>query len=475
MGDGGGRHFVDGSVSYAPGGVRSRWSEVNSYAAHSEPFIPFFLGIDLGTSSVKAALLAPDGRLGPVSSAAYALSSPQASWSEIDPRLWWDAVVHAVRRCVDGRAHRVEAVGLSGQMHGVVLTEAGGDPVRPAMLWPDARAATQLDRYAALDADAHRRLANPPMPGAAGPMLAWLGEHEPPALACARWALQPKDWLRLRLTGRAATDPSDASGTLLYDLVADDWAPDIAAALGIRPDLLAPVQPSAHWAGDLLPGAADALGLRPGTPVVTGAADTAAAALGTGLAPGDVQLTIGTGAQVVALTDGVGAALDPRTNVFRTATPRGRYRLAAIANAGLALEWAVRVFGATWDELYAAADRDGGPVFRPHLSPERGAPGAAGSFTGLRAGHGRADLLHAVLVGVAEAIAEAVDVLAERDGTPVRTAGGGARDPRWRRLLERVLARPLEPVPGAGAASVRGAALLAAEGTGTAVPATPPG
>ncbi|MFC4561069.1 xylulokinase [Nocardiopsis mangrovi] len=450
---------------------------MNSIPGDSPPSAPFFLGIDLGTGSVKAALLAPDGRLGSVATSGYVLSSPEASWSEIDPRLWWDAVVHAVRRCAGDQAHRVAAIGLSGQMHGVVLTGADGEPVRPAMLWPDARAVTELDRYAALGVDAHRRLANPPMPGAAGPMLAWLGEFEPPALARARWALQPKDWLRLRLTGRAATDPSDAAGTLLYDFDADDWASDIAARLGIRPDLLAPVQPSARQAGGLLPGPADALGLRPGTPVVTGAADTAAAILGTGLAPGGIQLTIGTGAQVVALTDGIGAAPDPRTNVFRTATPDGHYRLAAIVNAGLALEWAVRVFGATWDELYAAADHHGAdtPSFQPHLAPERGAPGAAGSFSDLKVGHGRTDLLHAVLVGVADAIAEAVDVLAERGGTPVRTAGGGARDPRWRRMLERVLDRPLEHVAGADAASVRGAALLAAEGMGAAVPDVPSG
>lgn len=436
---------------------------------------PLFLGVDLGTSSVKAALLGVDGELHDVSSSSYTLSSPDPSWSEIDPRLWWDAVARAVRGCVADRAHRVEAVGLSGQMHGVVLSDALGEPARPAMLWPDGRAVAQLDRFDALGGGERARLANPPMPGAAGPMLLWLAEHEAPVLARAHWALQPKDWLRLRLTGRAATEPSDASGTLLYDLAADDWAHDIAASLGLRGDLLAPVQPSALVAGGLTSEAADALGLRSGTPVVTGAADTAAAALGAALAPGDLQLTIGTGAQVVALADRIGPAPGTRTNVFRAATAHGYYRLAAIANAGLALEWAVRVFGATWDELYAAADRDGtgAPVFVPQLAPERGAHNQAGAFTGLRAGHDRGDLLHAVLRGVAGSVADAVAVLAERNGTPVRVTGGGARDPRWRELLERVMDRRLDPVP-VHAASVRGAALLAAAGTGTAAPPAPP-
>ncbi|PSK95909.1 xylulokinase [Murinocardiopsis flavida] len=435
------------------------------------PTGPLYLGVDLGTSSVKAALLDSGGELHGVSAAAYTLSSPDPSWAEIDPRLWWDAAARAVRACTARRADRVAAVGLSGQMHGVVLSDADGAAVRPAILWPDGRAADRLDRFTALPGDARARLANPPMPGAAGPMLVWLADHEAAALARARWALQPKDWLRLRLTGRAATEPSDASGTLLYDLAADDWAYDVAARLGLRGDLLAPVLPSARSAGGLTREAADALGLRPGTPVAAGAADTAAAALGAALRPGDVQLTIGTGAQVVALADRIGPAPDPRTNVFRTAAPQGYYRLSAIANAGLALEWAVRVFGATWDELYAAAEGDGAgaPVFVPHLAPERGAGLAAGAFTGLKAGHDRADLLHAVLRGVAGGIADAVAALEPDGAAPVRVAGGGARDPRWLALLRRVLGRRLDPVP-VHEASVRGAALLAAASTDAPIP-----
>src|ERR687895_1357414 len=258
------------------------------------------LGLDLGTSSVKALLMAEDGAVLGEGSASYAVRAPRAGWAESSPEDWWAAVLEATTAAVGPRGAEVKALGLSGQMHGVVLADELGLPLRSAVLWADARSGAQLTAYRRLDEDLGRRLANPPAVGMAGPSLLWLRDHEPDAYTSARWALQPKDWLRMRMTGEVATEPSDASATLLYDLLADDWAYGVVEDLSLRTELLAPLVPSACVAGTLGGEAAGELGLRKRLPVAAGAADTAAAMLGTGLLrPGAVQLTIGTGGQVV--------------------------------------------------------------------------------------------------------------------------------------------------------------------------------
>src|SRR5215211_5165566 len=258
------------------------------------------LGLDLGTSSIKALLLAEDGAVLGEGSASYAVRAPRPGWAETSPEDWWEAVVEATAAAVDRRGAEVTALGLSGQMHGVVLADELGFPLRPAILWADARSGSELAAYRGLDEDLGHRLASPPAVGMAGPSLLWLRDREPDAYTSARWALQPKDWLRMRFTGEAATEPSDASATLLYDLLADDWSYAVAEELGLRTGLLAPLVPSACVAGTLNGEAAGELGLREGLPVAAGAADTAAAMLGTGLLrPGPVQLTVGTGGQIV--------------------------------------------------------------------------------------------------------------------------------------------------------------------------------
>lgn len=238
------------------------------------------LGIDLGTGSVKALLLAEDGSVRGEGAAFYAVSTPRPGWSESEPEDWWNGTVQAVRSAAG--AEEVTALGLSGQMHGVVLADDVGNPLRPAVLWADARSADQLEYYRRLDEYSRRRLANPPAAGMAGSSLLWLRDNEPEVYASARWALQPKDWLRLRLTGEVAAEPSDASATLLYDLEAGGWFYEVVEALELRPGLLAPLTGSSEVAGRLTEEAAERLGLRPGLPVAAGAADTAAAMLGAG-------------------------------------------------------------------------------------------------------------------------------------------------------------------------------------------------
>jgi xylulokinase len=434
------------------------------------------LGLDLGTSSVKALLMAEGGAVLGEGSASYAVRAPRPGWAESTPEDWWTAVLEATGAAVGRLGAEVTSLGLSGQMHGVILVDELGLPLRPAIIWADARSGAELAAYRGLDEDLGRRLANPPAVGMAGPSLLWLRDQEPDAYTSARWALQPKDWLRMRMTGEAATEPSDASATLLYDLLADDWAYAQAEILGLRTELLAPLFPSACVAGTLEGDAAGELGLRKGLPVAAGAADTAAAMLGTGLLrPGPVQLTIGTGGQVVTPREGPEPDPHGRTHLYRAAVPGLWYSLAAIQNAGLALEWVRKVLGASWKDVYeeafAVPPGSGGVTFLPYLSGERTPrfdPVARGAWTGLGLDHTRGHLLRAALEGVAFALREALEAL-EDLGTiapELRLAGGGTgggSGAPWRQLLADVLGRPLWLLPDeiSSVASARGAAFLA--------------
>jgi xylulokinase len=443
---------------------------------------PSVLGIDLGTSSVKAVSLASGNTLLAEASAGYDVTAPYTGQAESEPEAWWAATVVAVRECVKRADSVPAAIGLSGQMHGVVLADDSGGAIRPALLWADSRATDEVAAYHRLPAKVTRRLMNPLAPGMAGPMLLWLAAHEPGHYAEARWALQPKDWLRLRLTALAASDPSDASATLLYDIPADRWHVELIDALGLDHRLLPDLASSAGLAGPLHRAAADALGLASGTPVVTGAADTAAGIVGTGLMPGQVQMSVGTGIQIVTLRNEAVAADRPVTHLYRTAENEGWYAMAAILNGGIALNWVRGLFGAEWSELYESAALPGrldDPIFLPHLVGERTPhldPDLRGAWVGLGLDHDRTTLLRSALEGVAFAVAEAVDALIEPDATPdaarsaVSVSGRGSASAAWQQLLADVLGRVIVPSASTDS-SGRGAALLA--GRLIALPANP--
>jgi xylulokinase len=448
-----------------------------------------FLGIDLGTSQAKALLCAADGTVFGQGAASYPVATPREGWAESDPGLWWRAVRSAVREALTASAE-VAAIGITGQMHGVVLCDERAVVLRPAILWLDRRAESDVTRYERLTGAQLAALGSTPWPGAAGPMLLWLSRHEPSAYRAARWQLQPKDWLRLRLTGEAATDPTDASGTLLYDLRRDTWATGAVDALGLRTDLLPPIRGSAEVAGGLLDGPAAGLGLPPGIPVVVGCADTAASLLAARVdhpvEPGSgwALLTLGTGGQWIAPADSVDP--DPAGNTYLLRAVDGRYRLAGTQNVGVALDWVRRVLGVSWDELYAAASRPPAPglEFEPWLVSERGRSG--GGWTGVALSHGRDDLLRAALDGVAGLLRNRLDDLraaaegpgqsnaaAEGPGQSntagsaprrVLIGGGGGRHPAWRALLAGRLDLPLHPVT-APSLTARGATLLAQSAT----------
>ena len=437
------------------------------------------LGLDLGTSSAKAVVIDTGGRVLAQASAGYAVTSARAGYAESEPADWWKAVTacarEAVTAAVDAGA-RPAAIGLSGQMHGLVMAGRDGEALRPALLWADSRATGSLRAYRQLSPQALARLANPLAPGMTGPMLKWIAENEPRTYRDASWALAPKDWIRARLTGEFYAEPSDASATLLYDLMGDGWDLEVVDALGLDASMLAPLLPSAGApAGHLTAAAAAELGLPAGLPVAAGAGDTAAAALGSGIAgPGDIQLTVGTGAQVIRPLTAPVSRADAGVNLYRAATPDGWYHMGATISAGLSLNWVRGIMNATWEELYASAGQPGqghDPIFVPHLSGERTPycdPALRGSWTGLALADDRTSVLRSALEGTAFAIRDALDALLggdDRRPSRLRLAGGGTLAAGWRQLLADVLAVPLYAVD-VPAASGRGAALLGATAAG---------
>lgn len=433
------------------------------------------LGIDLGTGSAKALLLDIDGTVISEASSSYPVQAPYPGWAESNPIDWWLAVAIVVRKVVEKRGHQVRAIALSGQMHGVVLADSLGKPLHSAILWADTRSTQMLEAYHSLDVSTRKRLGNPITVGMAGTTLLWLREHQPHIYQEARWVLQPKDWLRLQLTGEVATEPSDASGTLLYDVVSDDWAWDALEALNLRSDWLPTIVPSSAIAGYLTTTASEHLGLPVSLPVIAGAADTAAAALGNGLVEaGLVQLTIGTAAQIITIRSQ--PVLDPQgcTHLYRAAMPNQWYSLAAMQNAGLALEWVRNMLGLSWQEIYREAftvpPGCEGLTFLPYLTGERTPhldPHVRGAWVGLGLYHTRAHLMRAALEGVAFSLKQGIEAL-ETTGvtvTELRLAGGGTLERDWQQLLAEVLRVPLYTTTVV-AASARGAALLAGIGIG---------
>jgi xylulokinase len=418
------------------------------------------LGLDLGTGSCKALLLEPNGTVVGEASRRYAVQAPQSGWAESDPQQWWQAVLEAAKEAIGEFTAEVRAIGLSGQMHGVVLCDADGQPTRNAILWSDTRSSVVLDRFSSLSQRQLERLGNPMVAGMLGSTLLWLAqEHQ---LEPAKHALLPKDWLRLRLTGELASEPSDASATLLYDLEADDWAWDVLQTLGL-PQVLPPLVSSSAVAGRLTVQAAKVLGLKAGIPVAAGGGDTPCAMLGNGMVQAGVaQLSVGTGGQLVLPQNT--QQHDPTTHCYRTVLDAPKYyAMSAMQNAGLALERVRGWLGLEWGAFHNAAfsvSETQGLVFLPYLSGERTPhlnAAMRGAFLNLGLQHSQAHLARAALLGVALSLRDGLDALHAVQA--LHLVGGGALEPRWQQMLSDVLGVPLLS-SGTSNASARGAALL---------------
>ena len=442
------------------------------------------LGLDLGTTSARAVLTDRDGRILATVAAEYPMHTPRPGWAEQDPDAWERAALEALGACVQVAPDpsAIRGIGLTGQMHGATLLDEREQSIRPAILWCDQRTGAQrqaIECEIGL-AEVIARTANPPLEGFTAPKLLWVREHEPDAYARIRRVLLPKDFVRLRLTGEAAADVADASGTALFDVAKRKWSGAMARDLDIPLEWLPRAVESPEPAGALTVAAAEALGLPAGLPVAAGAGDQAAGGVAAGIvAAGDALVTIGSSGVVFVASDR--PRIDPagRVHTFCHALPETWHVMGVTQGAGISLRWVRDTLGAreaggdSYDSLTreAAASPAGsrGLIWLPYLQGERTPhldPNARAVLFGLTTAHGRGDVVRAVLEGVAFSLRDGLEIIQEL-GLParrVKMAGGGARSPLWRQIVADVLGLPisLEPEhrgPAFGAALLAGVAV----------------
>ena len=445
-----------------------------------------FLGIDVGTGGSRAVLIDHHGQIIAAKTVEHeAFASPQTGWAEQDPRDWWKASSAAIRAIVkDDRVQidEIAGIGLSGQMHGSVLLDERDQVLRPALIWCDQRTELQCQRLTD-DIGASRLIeltCNPALTGFTLPKLLWVRDNEPETWSHVRSVLLPKDYVRLRLTGDKATDVADASGTLLLNVAERKWSIEMMAAAAIDERILPKVYESQEITGLLSSVAAEETGLRAGIPVVAGAGDQAAGAVGVGIVqPGSVSATIGTSGVVFAATNQ--PALDPkgRVHTFCHAVPSRWHVMGVTQGAGLSLRWFKDQFGVIdgegdpyehlTNEAAAIPPGANGLLWAPYLMGERTPhldPNARAALVGITASHTRAHVVRAILEGVAFSLRDSFEILKEM-GVPaqsIRLAGGGARSALWRQIQADIYGQPVETVEAEEGAAY-GVALLAGVGT----------
>ena len=443
-----------------------------------------YLGIDVGTTAIKALVVDVAGAVVGEADAPLEASVPRAGWAEQNPHDWWQGTVNAVRgACAQAGVREFESIGLSGQMHSSVLLDEADRVLRPAILWNDVRTTAQCQSIVdTIGKPGLRRLVgNPALEGFTAPKLLWMREEEPQVFERARTLLLPKDFVRLVMTGEKATEPSDAAGTLLFDVRNGHWSEEIVAALELDREMLPPVRASASVTGALTASAAEELCLRQGIPVVGGGADNAAAAVGSGVVnQGEVQASIGTSGTMLAPTERPRVDPGMRLHLFNHAVEGMWYQMGVVLSAGAALAWFRRATSGpkgtppSYDELIAESAHISpgadGLTFLPYLTGERtphADANARGVFAGMHAGHSRGHLVRAVLEGVAFALRDSLELMRSLkvDAGEVVAVGGGARSATWRQILADVFGVPVVTVSPSGGAPY-GAAVLAAVGSG---------
>ncbi len=442
-----------------------------------------FLGIDVSTTGAKALLIDGAGVVLASATTALSVQTPRPLWSEQDPHEWWAGTARSIREVLataDAAADEVAAVGLTGQMHGLVLLDEERRVLRPAILWNDQRTAAECDEIRARMGGRARLVevtGNDALTGFTAPKVLWVRNHEPEVYERARLILLPKDYVRLRLTDVAAMDKADGSGTLLFDLAARDWSGEVLERLSIPAAWLPKAFEGPETTGHVTRAAAAETGLREGTPVVAGGGDQAAGAVGAGaVRPGVVALTLGTSGVVFATTERALVEPEGRLHAFCHAVPgRWHFMGVTLAAAG-SLQWYRDTIaaGVPFDELVAEAAQappgSDGLLFTPYLSGERTPypdPTARASFVGLTVRHRRAHMTRAVLEGVAFSMKDCFSLLAHAGlaaVSQVQIAGGGARSELWRTIVASVLGVEIVTVNSTEGAAF-GAALLAGVGS----------
>ncbi len=455
--------------------------------------MPLLLGIDIGTSGTKVILTDEDGSIVASATETYPLRTPHPNWAEQDPRDWWAATVAAIQgACGSGgvKAADIGCVGLTGQMHGLVLLDEKGDVLRPAILWCDQRTAEECRWITGAVGGAARLrelTCNPALTGFTAPKVIWVRDHEPELYGKIRKILLPKDYIRFKLTGEYATEVSDASGTLLFDVKGRRWSRDVLNTLGIPEDWLPRCHESPEVTGRVTREAARETGLAEGTPVVGGGGDQAAGAVGSGIVkPGAISVTVGTSGVVFAYMDEPALDAEGRLHTFCHAVPGKWHAMGVTLGAGGSMRWfrdtlceaeaAVgRCAGIDPYELITAEAAQAGPgceglVFLPYVAGERTPypdPNARGVFFGLSLRHTKAHMARAVMEGVAFSLRDCLELVKALGVSmeEVRVSGGGARSALWRQIIADVFGAPLVTLKVTEGPAY-GAALLAGVGIG---------
>jgi xylulokinase len=435
-----------------------------------------FLGVDLGTSEVKAVLVDPSGAVVASAGAPLEVQRPHPRWSEQSPEAWWEgtrAAVTALRAGDAAGLAAVRGVGLSGQMHGATLLDAADRPLRPAILWNDVRADRECEELVARVPGTVAITGNLAMPGFTAPKLLWVARHEPGTFAKVRTVLLPKDYLRLRLTGEKVSEMSDAAGTLWLDVGRRDWSDEMLAGTGLSrahvPRLVEGSAPS----GRLRPDVAAELGIGPGAVVAGGGGDNAASAVGIGaVAPGGGFVSLGTSGVVFVVNERFAPNPARAVHAFCHALPGRWHQMSVMLSAASCLRWATRLLAAAGEaEAVAALEgmgadaRAAAPLFLPYLSGERSPhndPAAQGVFFGLTHETDRRALVYAVLEGVTFGLADGLDALRAAGTEPgtLSLVGGGSRSGFWAQLVADALRTPVDVHAAGEAGAALGAARL---------------
>lgn len=441
-----------------------------------------FLGIDIGTSSIKAVLVGEGQAILADASVKIEVDRPRPLWSEQDPESWWRATlaaVEAVRMAAPDAWAGLEAIGLSGQQHGATLLGARGEVLRPCILWNDGRSKAECDALERdLVPDFHGRSGNLAMPGFTAPKLLWVARHEPEVFAATRMVLLPKDYVRYRLSGAYVSEMSDSAGTLWMDIPGRRWDAGLLAACGLTEAQMPRLVEGSDVSAMLSPEIASAWGLGGrAIPIAGGGGDNASSAVGIGAtAAGDGFLSLGTSGVIFATTDKPVFLPERALHGFCHALPGRWHGMVVVLSAALSLDWVAALTGNAGDiggflaraERFAADEtrRAHAPVFLPYLTGERtphNDPLATAHFGGLTAEHGADAVAYAVIEGVAFALADCLDVLVEADAAPrsCMLVGGGSRSGYWARLIADITGLTLDLPVGAEVGSAFGAARLA--------------
>ncbi len=441
----------------------------------------YFLGIDIGTGGTRGSVIDENGKV-IVSSTAFHqdFASPEIGWAEQDPDDWWRAAQEVIREVLQTvKAEDIAAIGFSGQMHGSVFLDKSDQVIRPALLWCDQRTEKQCSEIT--EKIGKERLielvCNPAITGFTLPKLLWVRENEPENWQKVRTVLLPKDYIRLKLSGDRASDVADSSGTLLFDVQNRQWSGEILSAFEIDARILPKVYESIEITGTVSESGANETGLKPGTPIVAGAGDNAAGAIGMGIVKnGKVSATIGTSGVIFAVSDQPRLDLQGRIHTLCHAIPNRWHNTGVTLSAGLSFKWFRENLGdgQSYDELVNAAAKvpsgSEGAIWLPYLMGERAPhldPNARAAFVGITAGHTKAHLTRAVLEGVAFSLRDSLEIFKASgvEISSVRLGGGGAKSELWRQIQADVYGTPVEIIEADEGAAF-GAAILAGVGAG---------